>query len=99
MPPISRRDVCKLAAAIPLAGAVGKAADKDNAPETFRVYTDAPRLFLRPQRLRLLRRERERRSLRWDHFETLVTAGAAFPEAGWANALRFQIAENPEAGQ
>ena len=51
-----------------------------NRPDSFRVYTEGPRLLLRPQRLRLLRRERERRSLRWDQFETLWTANAPFPE-------------------
>ena len=32
-------------------------------PDSFKVYTESPRLLLRPQRLKLLRRERERRSL------------------------------------
>jgi hypothetical protein len=67
-------------------------------PDTFKVYTESPRLLLRPQRLRLLRRERERRSLRWDQFETLWTANAPFPEPGWVQALRFQIADDREAG-
>ena len=31
--------------------------------EEFRVYTNHPRLFLRPQRLRLLKRERERQTI------------------------------------
>lgn len=66
-------------------------------PDTFKVYTDGPRLLLRPQRLRLLRRERERRSLRWDQFETLWTGNAQFPEAGWTQALRYQIADDKEA--
>src|ERR1700728_2904736 len=67
-------------------------------PDTFKVYTESPRLLLRPQRLRLLRRERERRSLRWDQFETLWTANAPFPELGWAQALRYRIADDREAG-
>ena len=67
-------------------------------PDSFKIYTEGPRLLLRPQRLRLLRRERERRSLRWDQFETLWTANAAFPELGWAQALRFQIADDKESG-
>jgi hypothetical protein len=67
-------------------------------PDTFKVYTESPRLLLRPQRLRLLRRERERRSLRWDQFETLWTGNAQFPEPGWVQALRFQIADDREAG-
>jgi hypothetical protein len=67
-------------------------------PDTFKVYTESPRLLLRPQRLRLLRRERERRSLRWDQFEILWTGNAPFPEPGWVQALRFQIADDKEAG-
>ncbi len=67
-------------------------------PETFRVYTDSPRLLLRPQRLRLLKRERERRSLRWDQFETLWTASAPFPELPWVQAMRFQVADDKDAG-
>ena len=67
-------------------------------PDTFRVYTDTPRLLLRPQRLRLLRRERERQSLRWDVFETLWAANAEFPELPWVQALRFQVADDREAG-
>ena len=67
-------------------------------PDTFRVYTDGPRLLLRPQRLRLLKRERARRSLRWDQFETLWTASAPFPELPWVQALRFQVADDKDAG-
>jgi hypothetical protein len=67
------------------------------SPDSFKVYTESPRLLLRPQRLKLLRRERERRSLRWDQFETLWTARAQFPELGWVQALRFQIADDRES--
>ncbi|HWF07193.1 MAG TPA: hypothetical protein VG297_01955 [Bryobacteraceae bacterium] len=67
-------------------------------PDTFKVYTDGPRLLLRPQRLRLLRRERERRSLRWDQFETLWTGNARFPELGWTQALRYQLSDDKDAG-
>ena len=61
------------------------------APETYSIYTEAPRLFLRPSRLRLLRRERERKSLRWDQFTLLMAGGAPVPEPGFANALYYQI--------
>jgi len=67
-------------------------------PDSFRAYTDGPRLLLRPARLKLLRRERERRSLRWDQFETLWNASAPFPELGFVQALRYQIAEDKDAG-
>lgn len=68
-------------------------------PEGFKVYSDAPRLFLRPARLRLLRRERERQSLRWEQFEGLWVGGAPFQEPGWVSALRYQIAQDAAAGR
>lgn len=67
-------------------------------PDSFKVYSESPRLLMRPARLKLLRRERERRSLRWDQFETLWTAGAPFPELGWAQALRYRIADDRDSG-
>jgi hypothetical protein len=60
------------------------------------VFTEHPRLFLRPQRLRLLKRERERASVRWQQFETLVVGGAPMPESGFAWALYAQVTGNPE---
>jgi hypothetical protein len=69
-----------------------------DGPDSFKVYSESPRLLMRPARLKLLRRERERRSLRWDQFETLWTAGAPFPELGWAQALRYQIADDRDSG-
>jgi hypothetical protein len=68
-------------------------------PDGFKVYSDAPRLFLRPARLRLLRRERERQSLRWEQFEGLWTGNAPFAEPGWTAALRYQIAQDAAAGK
>src|ERR1700758_4914829 len=58
------------------------------------VFTEHPRLFLRPQRLRLLKRERERKSARWDQFETLVAGGAPMPERGFAWGLYSMISGN-----
>lgn len=51
------------------------------------VYTDTPRLFLNQRRLRLLKRERERESLRWAQFESLMSGNARMAEPGFANAL------------
>lgn len=67
--------------------------------EDFHVYTDAPRLLLTKQRLRLLQRERERQSPRWQQFDGLVTSGAPLPEAGLAKALYARVASNPAAGK
>jgi hypothetical protein len=62
---------------------------KPAAPEDegYRVYTESPRLLLGQQRLRLLRRERERKSMRWESFNTLIAGNARMPEPGLATAL------------
>ena len=63
------------------------------------IYTEHPRLFLRPQRLRLLKRERERRTTRWIQFETLMAGKAPMPEMGFAQALYYQVSGDEEAGK
>lgn len=67
------------------------AQDTATQDEDFRVYTDPPRLFLTPQRLRLLRRERDRQSIRWQQLKSLVEGGADLPEKGFAYALYYQV--------
>ena len=89
---MTRREALRYLSALP---ALHLAAQ--TRPDSFKAYTDSPRLLMRPQRLKLLRRERERRSLRWDQFETLWTGNAPFPELGWVQALRFQLADDREA--
>ncbi len=89
---MTRRDALRILPALPALTLFGQ-----SRPDSFKAYTDSPRLLLRPQRLKLLRRERERRSLRWDQFETLWTGNAQFPEAGWVQALRFMLADDREA--
>jgi hypothetical protein len=63
------------------------------------VITEHPRLFLRPQRIRLLKRERERASARWQQFETLVAGNAPMPQPGFAWALYYQVAGKAEFGK
>jgi hypothetical protein len=62
--------------------------------EPVAVFTEHPRLFLRPQRLRLLKREHERKSARWEQFEALVAGGAPMPERGFAWGLYSMISGN-----
>lgn len=69
------------------------------ADEPVVVFTDHPRLFLRPARLRLLRRERERASTRWQQFDSFLAAGAPTPETGFAQALYYQVSGNAAAGR
>jgi len=70
-----------------------------SADDPVTVSTEHPRLFLRPNRLRLLKRERERTSARWQQFEALVAGGAPMPERGFAQALYYQISGNQAAGK
>lgn len=63
------------------------------------VSTEHPRLLLHPARLRLLRRERERTSMRWQQFFTLMAGHAPMPEPGLAQALYYQVAEDADAGR
>jgi hypothetical protein len=72
---------------------------KPDADEDFRVYTDSPRLMLTKQRLRLLQRERERQSMRWQQFDALVSGGAPMPEPGVADALYYRVSGNAAAGK
>ncbi|MEO7145426.1 MAG: hypothetical protein ABI165_18170 [Bryobacteraceae bacterium] len=67
--------------------------------DDFHVYTEAPRLFLRPQRLRLLRRERERQSIRWQQFQLLMAGKARMPEPAFAGALYYQITGDESYGR
>jgi hypothetical protein len=63
------------------------------------VSGDHPRLFLRAGRLRLLRRERERHSMRWQQFEALISGNAPLPEPGFAQALYYQVSGARAAGR
>ena len=63
------------------------------------ISTDHPRLLLRPARLRLLKRERERKSPRWLQFEAYVAGQAPMPEQGLARALYYQVSGDAEAGR
>lgn len=69
------------------------------AADDFRVYTDSPRLLLRPRRMRLLKRERERESMRWQQFQALVTGGAQMPEPAFAAALFAVVSDNAAAAR
>lgn len=75
------------------------AAAQDISTEPVTVSTEHPRLLLRAQRLRLLKRERERSSARWEQFAALVTGNAPMPERGFALALYYQVSGDAAAGR
>ncbi len=82
--------VCLLA--VPLGGFAG-------AEESFEVYTEHPRLMLRPARLRLLQRERQRQSPRWTQLERFMAGKARMPEPGFAHALYYRITGDRSAAR
>jgi hypothetical protein len=61
--------------------------------EDLKVYAEHPRLVLTKQRIRMLRRERDRKSDRWQQFELLLKGNAQFPEPGFARALEYQVTQ------
>ncbi|MCS6952969.1 MAG: hypothetical protein RMK57_14855 [Bryobacterales bacterium] len=89
--------VCKLLLAIlvVLPSPRPQAAAQDRA-ESYRIGRPHPRLFLEPRRLRLLQRERQRLSLRWQQFELVMKTGGALPEPGFALALYSQVTDDPK---
>src|SRR5579872_3315142 len=67
--------------------------------EPITVSTEHPRLFLRPGRLRLLKRERDRTSARWQQMDLFISGKAPMPEPGFAEALYYQISGDTAVGQ
>ncbi len=77
----------------------GFAFGQSPADEDYHVYTDAPRLLLTKQRLRLLQRERERHSMRWAQFDSLISGGAPMPEPGFAWGFVLSGRQGSAAGK
>lgn len=67
--------------------------------EEFRVYTEHPRLYLTAQRLRLLKRERDRDSMRWRQYDLLVRAAAEQREPGFALGLHYAVTGDTSIGK
>ena len=77
----------------------GSGAAQTSAADPVVVFTDHPRLFLRPARLRLLQRERERTTATWQQFDSYVSSEAPMPESAFAQALYYQVSGNIPAGR
>lgn len=102
---MNRRAACKALLSLPGLSLPGIRLFGQDAPQTsagpdgYKVYTEIPRLFMPPTRVKLLRREKERRSLRWEQFELLWNGNASFPELGFAAALHYQISQDIDVGK
>ena len=79
--------------------AVAVTALGQTSEEDYSIYKDHPRLLLTAQRLKLLRREKERNSARWQQFDTLIRGKAQMAEPGFAYALYYQVANDEERGK
>jgi hypothetical protein len=86
-----------VAAGVALAQTPAASGSVAASDEDLGIYMDAPRLLLTKARLRLLQRERERKSMRWEQFDALVAGGAAMPEPGFAWALYYRVAATTES--
>ncbi|MBS1824037.1 MAG: hypothetical protein JST93_01830 [Acidobacteria bacterium] len=95
LPALSQTPPSAAAAATPPPSTKEGLVSPDISPEEFKVYTEHPRLLLNSRRLRLLRRERDRKSPRWEQFQSLMTGGASMPERGFALALYAVVSEDP----
>src|SRR5690242_8967111 len=69
------------------------------ADEPVTMSTEHPRLLLRPSRLRLLKRERERSSMRWQQFDALISGNAPMAEPGFAYGLYYRVTDDAAAGR
>lgn len=84
------RLVVLLAALLPVAA---------ECEQSYRVYTEHPRLWLNARRLRLLKRERERDSIRWQQLQLLSKGRERLPEEPLVRALEYQVSGAQGAGQ
>jgi hypothetical protein len=67
--------------------------------ENFQLYAEAPRLLLKAQRIRFLRRERDRMASRWEHLSSLVHSEPPMSEPGFSYSLEYQISGDEAYGQ
>jgi hypothetical protein len=94
---IGLMDTRVVAALLIFAGAGFAAQTPADEPVT--VSSEHPRLFLRPARLRLLKREQDRTSARWQQLELFIAGRAPMPEPGFADALYYSIAGDEAVGR
>ncbi len=71
-------------------------AHAQTAEQDYGIFTEHPRLFLNAKRLRFLKRERVRESIRWQQFDALIATGARMSEPGFAHALHSRTTGDQE---
>ncbi|HUQ93757.1 MAG TPA: hypothetical protein VM120_18910 [Bryobacteraceae bacterium] len=90
-----------LLCALALCGQISTSASEaaSAGPDEFKIYTEHPRLLANARHLRLLRREKERKSLRWEQFNSIIRGKAEMPEKGFALALHYLSSQEPASGK
>jgi len=88
---------CRVTAFLLAAAALACAARGQD--ESLSADAPHPRILLTARRIRLLRRERQRQSMRWNQFHLLMAGKAPMPEPGFAEALYYQVSGDAEAGR
>ncbi|MBI4905656.1 MAG: hypothetical protein HY820_18635 [Acidobacteria bacterium] len=71
----------------------------NSQPEEYKIYAEHPRLLMNSRRLRLIRRERERKTMRWENLQVLVRGKSDMSEPGFAYALFYLASEDAAIGK
>ncbi len=82
-----------------IGAALGTGCLPGSAQESYAVFEASPRVLLSEDRLRLLRREFERRTDRWRQLELLIQGNARFPEPVFALALGYLASQDASLAQ
>ncbi|MBK5293999.1 MAG: hypothetical protein JJE04_20280 [Acidobacteriia bacterium] len=91
-----------IALAFPGSGLIqirGLAQGQDVANRDLTALLDHPRILMPAKRSRLLTRERERESLRWNQFNLLIAGKVDMPEKGLAHSLYYIASQDQEQGR
>lgn len=68
-------------------------------PDDFKITREPPRVLVNARRLRLLRRERERSSMRWEQFHALMAGIEQMREPGFAYSLYYLASGQTNIGK
>lgn len=85
--------------AVYLLGGGGLGAWAQQQARSYKTELEHPRLLLPSRRLRLITRERERESMRWTQFNSLIAGKVQWPEYGFAHALHYVASGSEESGR
>ena len=77
----------------------GQQGSASSTETDYKIDRPHPRLLMPQRRARLLQRERERKSMRWEQFNLLIQGRVQMPEPGFALALYYVASGDERIGQ